>query len=58
LVVFVEEDVAANEMWQKTEDGQADGLKFLLGSVMVLVLYSLEAACFEFAVEDQSPTIA
>jgi hypothetical protein len=29
MVVFVEEDVAANEMWQETEDGQADGLQFL-----------------------------
>jgi hypothetical protein len=25
MVVFVEKDVAANEMWQKTEDGKPDG---------------------------------
>jgi hypothetical protein len=29
MVVFVEEDVAASEMWQETEDGQTDGLQFL-----------------------------
>jgi hypothetical protein len=26
MLVLVEEDVAANEMWQKTEDGHADGM--------------------------------
>jgi hypothetical protein len=40
MVVVVEEDVAANEMWQKIEDGQTDGLQFLLGDVLVLVMYS------------------
>jgi uncharacterized protein (DUF2126 family) len=30
LVVLMEEDVAANEMWQETGDGQTDGLQFLL----------------------------
>jgi hypothetical protein len=34
----VEEDVAANEMWQEVEDGQTDGLHFLLGYVLVFVL--------------------
>jgi hypothetical protein len=58
MAVFVEENVAANEMWQKTEDGHADGLKFRPRDVMVLVMYSPEAACYESAVEDYSPTIA
>jgi hypothetical protein len=26
VVVFVEEDVAAIDMWQEAEDGQTDGL--------------------------------
>jgi hypothetical protein len=26
VVVFVEEDVAASEMWQEAKDGQTDGL--------------------------------
>jgi hypothetical protein len=50
LVVFVEEDVAASEMWQEDEDGQADGLHFLLSNVVALILCSPKAACFEFAV--------
>jgi hypothetical protein len=50
LVVIVEEDVAASEMWQEVEDGQTDGLQFLPSNVLVLVLWSPEAACFESAV--------
>jgi hypothetical protein len=50
MVVFVEEDVAASEMWQETEDGQVDGLKFLLGNVLMVVLWSLEAPCVESSV--------
>jgi hypothetical protein len=38
LVVFVEEAVAANEMWQEAEDGQTDGFQFLLGNVLLFVL--------------------
>jgi hypothetical protein len=45
-------------MWQKAEDGHADGHELLLGDVLVLILYPFEAACFDFAVEDRSPTIA
>jgi hypothetical protein len=47
MVVFVEEDVAANDMWQEAEDGQTDSLPFLLGNVSVFALRSLEAACLE-----------
>jgi hypothetical protein len=50
MVAFVEEDVAANELWEETENGQTDGLQFLPGNVLVLVLWSPEAACFESAV--------
>jgi hypothetical protein len=58
MVVFVDEVVAAREMWQKTEDGHADGLQFLLRNMTALVLQIPEAACFEFAVENRSPTMA
>jgi hypothetical protein len=58
MVVFVEEDVAASEMWQKTEDGKAEGLRFLLGNVIMLVIYFPKAACFESADGDHSPTVA
>jgi hypothetical protein len=57
MVVFVEEDVAASEMRQETEDGQTDGLHFLPSDVMVLVLWSPETACFESAVYYCFPTI-
>jgi hypothetical protein len=50
MVVFVEEDVAASEMWQETEDGQTDGLQFLPDNVMVFVMSSIETACFGCAV--------
>jgi hypothetical protein len=50
MVVFVEEDVAANELWQEIEDGQTDGLQFLPCNVLVFVLWSPEAACLQFAV--------
>jgi hypothetical protein len=40
MVFFGEEDIAAREMWQKPEDGQTDGLPFLLGNVLVLVIFS------------------
>jgi hypothetical protein len=50
MVVFVEEDIAASEMWQKAEDGQTDGLHFLPSNVLGLVLWSPEAACFESAI--------
>jgi hypothetical protein len=50
LVVFVEEDVAACQVWQEAEDGQTDGLQFLSGNVMFFVLYSPESARFESAV--------
>jgi hypothetical protein len=50
MVVFVEEDVAAIEIWQETEVGQADGLPFLQGNVMMFVLWSPNALCFESAV--------
>jgi hypothetical protein len=46
----VEEDVAANEMWQEVEDGHTDGLQFLTSNVLVFVLWFLEAACFQSAV--------
>jgi hypothetical protein len=49
--VIVEEDVAANEMWQETEDGQTDGLHFHPCNVLVFILWSQEAACLESAVE-------
>jgi hypothetical protein len=46
-------------MWQKAENGHADGLQFLLGSNMTaLVMQSPEAARFESAVKDRSPTMA
>jgi hypothetical protein len=48
-VVFVEEDVAASEMWQETADGETDGLQFLRGNVLVFVLCSPQAAFFESA---------
>jgi hypothetical protein len=51
LVVFVEEDVAASEMWQEVEDGHTGGLQFLAGNVLLFVLWSPEAACFESAVQ-------
>jgi hypothetical protein len=57
LVVFVREDVAAIDMWQKTEDVRTDGLEFLPGNVLVFVLYSPNAACFESAVYNRSPII-
>jgi hypothetical protein len=38
LSSIVEEDVAAGEMWQEGEDGQTDGLQFLLGNVLMFVL--------------------
>jgi hypothetical protein len=50
LVVFVKEDVAASEMWQENEDGQTDSLRFFPGNVLVFVLCSPEASCFESAV--------
>jgi hypothetical protein len=50
VVVFVEEDVAASEMWQEAEDGQTDGLQFFPCNVLVFVLWSPEVACFEYAV--------
>jgi hypothetical protein len=34
----VEEDVAANEMWQEVEDGETDGLQFLPSNVLSFVL--------------------
>jgi hypothetical protein len=58
MVVFAEEDVAAREIWHKTEDGQADGFQLLLSNVLVFVMLSPETACFEFAVEYRSPTMA
>jgi hypothetical protein len=51
LVVFVEEDVAASEMWQEVEDGHTECLQFLPCNVMLFVLWSQEAACFESAVQ-------
>jgi hypothetical protein len=57
MVVFVGEYVEGREMWQETEDGQADGLQFLPRNVLALVLRTLHAASLEFAVEDRSPTI-
>jgi hypothetical protein len=51
MVVFVEEDVAAIEMWQEVEDGQTDGLQFLPDNVLLFVLWTPEAACFESAVQ-------
>jgi hypothetical protein len=50
LVVFVEEDVAASEMWQEDDDGETDGLQFLPGNALFFVLWSPEAARFESAV--------
>jgi hypothetical protein len=50
MVVSVEEDVTAREMWQETDDGQTDGFQFLLGNVLVFVMCSPKAACFESAV--------
>jgi hypothetical protein len=38
MVVFVEEDVAASEMWQEAEAGQTDGFHFLPGNVLLFVL--------------------
>jgi redox-regulated HSP33 family molecular chaperone len=58
LVVFVEEDVAASQVWQEAEDGQTDGFQFLPNNVMFFVLYSPEAARFESAVQYCSPTIS
>jgi hypothetical protein len=52
------EDIAANEMWQETDDGYTDGLQCLLGNVLVFVMCSREAACFEPAVYYRSPTIS
>jgi hypothetical protein len=53
----VEEDVVAIEMWQETEDGPTDGLQFLPCYVLVFVMCSPKAACFEFAVKYRSSTI-
>jgi hypothetical protein len=50
MVVFVEEDVAAREIWRATKDGQTDGFEFLPNNVLVSVLWFLEAPCFESAV--------
>jgi hypothetical protein len=50
VVVFVEEDVAAIEMWQEAWDGQTNGLEFLPRNVLLFVLWSPDAACFESAV--------
>jgi hypothetical protein len=58
VVAFVEEDFAANKMWQKTEDGEVDGLQFLPGNLLALALNSPEATCFEFVVEDRPPAMA
>jgi hypothetical protein len=49
LIVFVEEDVAASQVWQEAEDGQTDGLRFLPGIVLFFVLCSPEAARFKSA---------
>jgi hypothetical protein len=57
MVTFVEEDVAGSEMWQEAEDGKTDGLQFLPCNVVVFVLWSPEAACFESAVQYCPPTI-
>jgi hypothetical protein len=57
LVVFVEEDVAANYMWQEAEDGQTDGLQLLPDNVLFFVLWSPEAARFESVVQYCPPTI-
>jgi hypothetical protein len=40
MVVFVEEDAATSEMWEEAEDGRTDGLHFLLGNVLLFVLWS------------------
>jgi hypothetical protein len=57
LVVFLEEDVAASEMWQEVEDGHTDGLQFLPCNVLFVVLWSPEAARFESAVQYCPQTI-
>jgi hypothetical protein len=58
LVFLAEEHVAANEVWEETKDGQADGLQIPPYNVLTFVLLSPEAACFESAVEYGAPTIA
>jgi hypothetical protein len=57
LVVFVQEDVVAGQLWQEALDGVTDGLHLFACYVLLFVLSALRSSCLEGIVHNP-PSIA